>query len=63
MPTSRMQKSNCLLLELSEQVNDKSLPHSLAIVTYEDGLFVHDRAENGFHPTEELEEIFDISIQ
>lgn len=46
------------LNELSEQVSDKSLPHSLAIVTYQDGLFVHDRAETGFHPTEELEEIF-----
>ncbi|TKB97299.1 HNH endonuclease signature motif containing protein [Pedobacter cryotolerans] len=51
------------LAELSEQVNEKNLPHSLAIVTYEDGLFMHDRAETGFHPTEELEEMFASSIQ
>jgi hypothetical protein len=45
--------------ELSEKVSDKDLPHSLAEVTYEDGLFVHGRAESGFHPTEELEELFE----
>jgi hypothetical protein len=46
------------LAELTEKVSDKDLPHSLAEVTYEDGLFVHGRAESGFHPTEELEEIY-----
>ncbi|MGC1631620.1 MAG: HNH endonuclease signature motif containing protein [Gelidibacter sp.] len=46
------------LAQLSEKISDKDLPHSLAEVTYEDGLFVHGRAESGFHPTEELEEIF-----
>jgi hypothetical protein len=46
------------IAELLEKVSDKDLPHSLAEVTYEDGLFVHGRAESGFHPTEELEEIF-----
>lgn len=44
--------------ELLEKVSDKELPYSLAEVNYEDGLFVHGRAESGFHPTEELEEIF-----
>lgn len=46
------------LAQLSEKISDKDLPHSLAEVTYEDGLFVHGRVETGFHPTEELEEIF-----
>lgn len=46
------------LAELQEKISAKDLPHSLAEVTYEDGLFVHGRAESGFHPTEELEEIF-----
>ncbi len=45
--------------ELPEKVSDKDLPHSLAEITYEDGLFVHGKVESGFHPTEELEEIFD----
>lgn len=49
--------------ELQEKVSDKELPHSLAEVTYEDGLFVHGKAETGFHPTEELEELFDDYIQ
>lgn len=49
--------------ELLEKVSDKDLPHSLAEVTYEDGLFVHGKAESGFHPTEELEELFDEYIQ
>jgi hypothetical protein len=48
---------------LSEQISDETIPDSLAIVTYEDGLFVHDRAANGFHPTEELQEIFASSVQ
>ncbi len=49
--------------DLSEEVSNEDLPHSLAIVTYEDGLFVHEKAESGFHPTEELEELFDDFIQ
>ena len=49
--------------ELPEKVSDKDLPHSLAEVTYEDGLFVHGKAESEFHPTEELEELFDEYIQ
>ena len=51
------------LAELSERVSDKDLPHSLAEITYEDGLFVHGKVESGFHPTEELEELFDDYIQ
>ncbi|WP_286967883.1 hypothetical protein [Flavobacterium sp. UBA4854] len=51
------------LTKLSEKVFDKDLPRSLAEVTYEDGLFVHGKAEWGFHPTEELEEIFESYIQ
>ncbi len=47
------------LNQLPEDVSNKDLPHSLAEVTYEDGLFIHGRAESGFHPTEELEELFD----
>jgi hypothetical protein len=49
--------------ELPEKVSDKDLPHSLAEVTYEDGLFVHGKVEAGFHPTEELEELFDDYIE
>ncbi|OIV41708.1 HNH endonuclease signature motif containing protein [Flavobacterium johnsoniae] len=49
--------------ELTEKVSDKELPHSLAEVTFEDGLFIHAKAESGFHPTEELEELFDDYIQ
>lgn len=45
--------------QLPEEVSSKDLPHSLAEVTYEDGLFIHGRSESGFHPTEELEELFD----
>jgi hypothetical protein len=51
------------IAELSEKVSDKDLPHSLAEITYEDGLFVHGKVETGFHPTEELEDIFDAIIQ
>jgi hypothetical protein len=51
------------LAELTEKVSNKDLPHSLAEVTYEDGLFVHGKAEAGFHPTEELEELFEELIQ
>jgi hypothetical protein len=46
------------IAELSERIFDKDLPHSLSEVTYEDGLFVHGKVESGFHPTEELEMIF-----
>ncbi|MBC3846970.1 HNH endonuclease [Winogradskyella echinorum] len=44
--------------ELNEQVSIKDLPHSLSEVTYVDNLFLHSRVETGFHPREELEDIF-----
>ncbi len=47
------------IAELSEKVFDKDLPHSITIITYEDDLFVHEKMELGFHPTEYLEELFD----
>lgn len=47
------------ITELPEKVFDKDLPHSLTEITYEDGLFVHEKMESGFHPTEDLEELFD----
>lgn len=46
------------IVELSERIFEKDLPHSLAEITYEDGLFVHGKVESGFHPTEELEMMF-----
>jgi hypothetical protein len=46
------------IAELTERVSDKELPHSIAEITYEDGLFVHGTVEYGFHPTVELEELF-----
>lgn len=46
------------LAELSERIFDTDLPHSLTEITFEDGLFVHGKVESGFHPTEELEMIF-----
>jgi hypothetical protein len=46
------------IAELTERVSDKELPHSIAEITYEDGLFVHGKVEYGFHPTVELEELF-----
>jgi hypothetical protein len=46
------------IANLLEKVSDKDLPHSLVKVTYEDGLFVHGKVGFGFHPKEELEEIF-----
>lgn len=49
--------------ELAEKISDKDLDHSLAEVTFENGLFIHGKAETGFHPTEELEELFDDFIQ
>lgn len=45
--------------QLSETVYDADLPHSLAKITYKDGLFVHGKIETGFHQKEELEKIFD----
>ena len=46
------------IAELPLQVSYKDLPHALAKISYEDGLFVHEKIEWGFHPTEELEELF-----
>lgn len=46
------------IVELSERILDKDLPHSLTEITYEEGLFIHGKVESGFHPTEELEMIF-----
>ncbi len=46
------------IAELPEKVSYKDLPHALARISYEDGLFVHEKIEWGFHPTEELEELF-----
>jgi len=51
------------IAELQEKVSNKDLPHSLTEITYEDGLFVHSKMELGFHPTEELEELFANYIQ
>lgn len=48
-----------LIVELTEKISYKDLLHSLTSITYEDGLFVHEKMELGFHPTEELEIIFD----
>jgi len=47
------------IVELTEKISYKDLPHSLTSITYEDGLFVHEKMELSFHPTEELEIIFD----
>lgn len=47
------------IVELSEKISYEDLPHSLTSITYEDGLFVHEKLEWGFHPTKELEIIFD----
>ncbi len=46
------------IVELQEKISNNNLPHSLTEITYEDGLFLHEKMELGFHPTEELEEIF-----
>ena len=46
------------IIEIHEEERDDDLPHSLTQITYEDDLFVHEKMELGFHPTEELEEIF-----
>lgn len=46
------------IAELSEKVFNEELPHALTEITYEDGLFVHEKMELGFHPIEEFEELF-----
>jgi hypothetical protein len=46
------------IAELPENISYKDLPHSLTGITFEDGLFVHEKIGWGFHPTEELEELF-----
>lgn len=46
------------IVELSERISDKDLPHALTEITYEDGLFIHGKVETGFHPTDELDMIF-----
>lgn len=51
------------IAELQENISDEDLLFSLAEVTYEDGLFIHGKAETGFHATEELEELFDTYTQ
>ncbi len=47
------------IAELPERISDKDLSHALTEITFEDGLFVHGKVEMGFHPTEELEELFE----
>ncbi|WP_200801718.1 HNH endonuclease signature motif containing protein [Flavobacterium sp. CF108] len=49
--------------ELTEEDSVEDLPHSLTEVTYEDGLFVHAKMELGFHPIEELEELYNSYTQ
>lgn len=46
------------ITELQEKVSIKDLPHALTEITYEDDLYVHSNVESGFHPIEELQEIF-----
>jgi hypothetical protein len=46
------------IVELPEKISFEDLPHSLTSITYEDGLFVHEKVESGFHPTKELEKLF-----
>jgi len=46
------------IVELPEKDSIEDLPHALTEVTYQDGLFVHAKMELGFHPIEELEEIY-----
>lgn len=46
------------IIELTETIFIKDLPHYLTGITYEDGLFVHEKIESGFHPTEELGKLF-----
>jgi hypothetical protein len=49
--------------ELTDYVLNKDLSHSIAEVKFEDGLFIHGRVERGFHPTDDLYELFDDMIQ
>ena len=49
--------------ELTDYVLNKDLHHSIAEVNFEDGLFIHGRVERGFHPTDDLYELFDDMIQ
>ena len=44
--------------DVQEQVLLNDLPHSLNEITYKDNLFIHSKVESGFHPKEELEEMF-----
>ena len=44
--------------KLEEKITIKDLPHALNEVTYVDNLYIHSRVETGFHPREELEQIF-----
>lgn len=46
------------IVEIPEEDFFQDLPHSISEITYEDGLFVHTKMELGFHPTEELKELF-----
>lgn len=46
------------IVELDEKISNRDLPHSLTEISYEDCLFVHEKIETGFHPIEELEELF-----
>ena len=43
---------------VQEQVSISDLSHSLNEITYKDKLFIHSKVESGFHPKEELEEMF-----
>lgn len=47
-----------LISERSEAENDVNLPLALTEVTYEDGLYIHEKMGFGFHPREEIEEQF-----
>jgi hypothetical protein len=49
--------------EIIDNVSNLDLPHSIAEVKFEDGLFVHGRVERGFHPTADLYDLFDDIIQ
>ena len=48
------------IAELSEEEGGDidDLPHALTEVSYEYGLFVHEKIGLGFYPTEELKELF-----
>ncbi|NJB84231.1 hypothetical protein [Wenyingzhuangia aestuarii] len=44
--------------ELKENISIKDLPHTLTEITYIDNFYLHSEVESGFHPIEELEQIF-----